>query len=889
MQQKNLIIFLVCAILLFIGYTQLLKVFSPQPDKKQASTTTKKQGDDGDKGKRRASRSDKSEGRPVRRHPVVEGIPLGDESSKLRVVLDPWGAGVRQIIFNQFQQADQDGKPVTEDGRPMPLEFVMEEWNLEQPSNVLYHFDLDNPAADRPLSTLGQTKWQVVESKETEPGKWKVAFAVNVRDVRITKTFTLGKDDYHIGLEVKVESRPEPLPEHAAAVVFAPGGGLPSVLAAYGRLAKSPRTKEFRYQLAGTHGLRLEGEWYTAIHRNALILKVDDSGQGVVRSTEELRRLSQHEGGDEVLKTDDKFIRYAGVMTQFFFSGVVVDNKQVGGVGQAFLARARPTLERAWVHGKIEKIAKDGRSFKLDTTPERGFFDFFSGPKKQEPETIMFGPRLQVPFGLKEGSRVAVNCTFDELDRKVAIELLGQAQANRLMFDDITVRVATEPLKLDNGPVVHKYLLYNGPAKVMLLGQLAGDKAVPEETVTRYEKDLRLDTVTDYQSNSFFGTIASTIYWTALLVKCTNLMHWVLWQIHKVIPSYGLCILLLTLLVRALMMPLSRKQQLAGLAMQEKMAKMKPELDQLKERYKDDPAMMKQKQTELMLKYRINPFGTCWVVFLQMPIFMGLYYALQESIHFRLAPFWPLWIENLAAPDMLFYWSQSIPIISSPDNYNGFFSFLYLGPFFNLLPVIAVAFMMIQQQLMMTPPTDEQQATQQKMMKYMMILFGLFFYKVAAGLCLYFITSSLWGFTERLLLPKKKKPGAAEEPVEEKKGGFFGWALDKIQAAGAIQSQNAANRLPTPGGNGPTTPTPTEDSRVMTTPDASGLSSRERRKQRRNQRKQAAGDGVPSPPQANNSAPAKAGWWNGVREGGNGALKKLRLWWTKLLKEARKK
>jgi YidC/Oxa1 family membrane protein insertase len=72
--------------------------------------------------------------------------------------------------------------------------------------------------------------------------------------------------------------------------------------------------------------------------------------------------------------------------------------------------------------------------------------------------------------------------------------------------------------------------------------------------------------------------------------------------------------------------------------------------------------------------------------------------------------------------------------------------------------MIAVALMMVQQLQTMSPPTDEQQAAQQKMMKFMTIFFGIMFYKVAAGLCMYFIASSLWGCAERMLLPKKKKP-----------------------------------------------------------------------------------------------------------------------------------
>jgi YidC/Oxa1 family membrane protein insertase len=196
--------------------------------------------------------------------------------------------------------------------------------------------------------------------------------------------------------------------------------------------------------------------------------------------------------------------------------------------------------------------------------------------------------------------------------------------------------------------------------------------------------------------------------------------------------------------------------------MQEKMQKLQPELKKLREKYGDDFTAMQQAQQELYRRHGVNPFSTlggCLLLFAQMPIFLGLYYALQESIFLRLAPF--LWIRNLAAPDMLFSWvpwnldlSQRIPVISDPSWHN---FFLYLGPFFNLLPIIAVALMIVQQKMMTPPAADEQQEMQQKMMKYMMVVFGIMFYKVAAGLCMYFIASSLWGLAERKLLPKTKK------------------------------------------------------------------------------------------------------------------------------------
>jgi YidC/Oxa1 family membrane protein insertase len=307
--------------------------------------------------------------------------------------------------------------------------------------------------------------------------------------------------------------------------------------------------------------------------------------------------------------------------------------------------------------------------------------------------------------------------------------------------------------------------------KVRLLGYLEGDRAVPPALIERYEDQLNLNTLTDYHSPGWGGEFANSIGLTWLIIKFTNLMHSLFWVLHNyVFPwSYGICIILLTIMVRGLMFPISRRQAQSSMQMQEKMAKLSPELKKIKEKYKDDFQAQSQAQQELYRRHGINPFATlggCLLLFTQMPVFLGLYYALQESIFLRLAPFfsWLPWIRNLAAPDMLFSWvpwdltlSQRIPWISTPEAQG---SMLYLGPFFNLLPVVAVSFMIVQQKLMTPPATDEQQVMQQKMMKYMMVFIGVMFYKVAAGLCVYFIASSLWGLAERKLNPRAK-PGMA--------------------------------------------------------------------------------------------------------------------------------
>src|SRR5262249_53882520 len=137
--------------------------------------------------------------------------------------------------------------------------------------------------------------------------------------------------------------------------------------------------------------------------------------------------------------------------------------------------------------------------------------------------------------------------------------------------------------------------------------------------------------------------------------------------------GYGLSIVVLTVMVRGAMFPISRRQAMFSIKMQE----LTPELKKIQDKYKDDPAAKMQATQEFYGKHGLSPLGSCWPLLLQMPIFLGLYFAFQESIHFRLADF--LWVQNLAAPDMLLFWTEHIPVISSPDHFTNFLGVLYLG------------------------------------------------------------------------------------------------------------------------------------------------------------------------------------------------------------------
>lgn len=362
----------------------------------------------------------------------------------------------------------------------------------------------------------------------------------------------------------------------------------------------------------------------------------------------------------------------------------------------------------------------------------------------------------------------------------------------QLFLADVTVRAVSSPIDIDPNKsegVSHKYLIYNGPIKVSLLKQMTNDKGHPDwevdhQLVDRYLDNLTLRTLTDYHSPNFFGRLANAIWWSDLVIFFTNLMHSVLGFLHwKILPVWGLNIIMLTVMIRLILMGPSRRQQAAAIKLQAKMAELKPELDKLQEKYKDDFKALNQAKTQLMFKHGINPaaqLGGCLLLMLQMPVLMGLYFCLQESVFFRLESF--LWIPNLAAPDELFWWGENIPVISNTENIG---SILYLGPYFNILPILSTAVILLQQKLAMPPATTPEQEAQQRMMKIMMMMMAIFFYKIAAGLCIYFVCGGLWALAERQLIPVPKpsdKPSDEKnESGEEKPSGFLGRLRKKMK------------------------------------------------------------------------------------------------------------
>ncbi len=753
-------------------------------------------------------------------------IALGSQDKEspyhLYVLLDSHGAVVRQVILNKFKATNE------ETGKPMPdklLELVPDkDPNAPAYNSALYNFageDVQDPKPQaRPVATLGAVNWEASAPQATEgtfdghEGQ-RIEFKTEIDGVEVTKVFTLYPKEYHVHLDVRLRN-----------------------------LSKEERA--FRYQLVGSRGLPIEGRWYTGTFRNALIGTVDSKGY-VERDLQDLRQIGIWGGGRsiDIPRDTNNSIRYAGIADQYFASVIVVAENNDK---QNFLIHARPTLERALVKGKVASLLPDKVVIARTYTIQETFY-FTNELQRAQLEAAKDHP---VALKVYTDPQFRPDTQGEARSLISEVEVTDPGRLHPVWEDDITVRVATEPITLKgDAEVIHHYMLYNGPVKPLLLSYVPAEMGVSDELIDRYGK-LGLNTMTDYHSPGFMGTIASTIQWTWLVIHCTNVMHWVLHKIRWLIPSYGLAIICLTVLVRGMMFPVSRKGAMTSIRMQE----LAPELKKLQEKHKDDPQAKGLAQMELYRKHGVSPFGTCWFMFLQMPIFMGLYYALQESITFRLASFQPLWfaglpwIENLAAPDMLIEWGQSIPWLSSPDSYGGF---LYLGPYLNVLPIIAVVLMIMQQKLITPPPTDEQQEMQQKMMKYMMVIFGLMFYKVASGLCLYFIASSLWGFAERKLLPKKK-PTTTPPTDGGTAPATSATLLSRVMGGGA-----------SPAG---------DTTAVTATAPVKGKGRRRGKDRGAIQRDEPQEGGSP--------IQRMRRWWRRKRAG-------LSEWWTEVLKQARKK
>ena len=273
------------------------------------------------------------------------------------------------------------------------------------------------------------------------------------------------------------------------------------------------------------------------------------------------------------------------------------------------------------------------------------------------------------------------------------------------LADDFMVKVQTKPATISpSNEIKHSYLYYLGPKLEKLL--------------------------TDYSLESLlgFGMFKAI---SKILLKILN-------GSYNVIPNYGVSILFLTLLVKLMLFPLTRKSQMSMFKMQN----LQPEIEKLKAKFKNDKQRMAKAQMQLFKEHGANPLGGCLPMVLQLPIFFALFRTLQLSFEMRQAPF-VFWINDLSMPDTLITLPFTIPV---------------LGNMLNILPLIMTGASFVQMKLNpKSPSADPQARMQQKMMSFMPFMFCFILYKMPSGLTLYWTTSTLFSIGENLFIRKSIK------------------------------------------------------------------------------------------------------------------------------------
>jgi len=247
-----------------------------------------------------------------------------------------------------------------------------------------------------------------------------------------------------------------------------------------------------------------------------------------------------------------------------------------------------------------------------------------------------------------------------------------------------------------------EYFLFLGPKSMRVLNQIGHD----------------LDKAVNF---GWFDFIAKPCVW---------LMNF----LYGFIPNYGVAIIILTVLIKLLLWPLGSKSYKS----MNEMKKLQPLMTEIREKYKGDKQKMNQEIMNLYKVYKINPMSGCLPMVAQIPVFFALYRMLYEAIELRHAPFFG-WINDLSAPDRLFRFDFSVPLMEPP----------YGIP---VLTIVMGASMLLQQK--MTPAAGD--PMQQKMMMLMPLIFTFIFINFSSGLVLYWLVNNILSIAQQYYIIKKK-------------------------------------------------------------------------------------------------------------------------------------
>ncbi len=280
-----------------------------------------------------------------------------------------------------------------------------------------------------------------------------------------------------------------------------------------------------------------------------------------------------------------------------------------------------------------------------------------------------------------------------------------------------------------------------------------------------------------------------------------------LYFIHSVTGDWGIAIIILVVVVRLCLHPITRRSQINMAKMGKQMAAIQPELEKLKKKYANDPQAQQAETLRLYREKNINPLNMlgCAPMFLQMPIWIALYAMLYFAIELRHVPaFWGLF--QAINPNWHFFADLSSPdrlIVFFPEARNFhllFINFDYSS--FNIMPILMGAMFIINQKLTAPPATTDQAKQQQKIMMFVTILFPFMLYSAPSGLTLYIFASTAAGIIDSLIvkrhIAREEAAGTLFKVDPNQKPGFMSMISKIVEAQQAkLESaqQNQQNQV----------------------------------------------------------------------------------------------
>lgn len=271
----------------------------------------------------------------------------------------------------------------------------------------------------------------------------------------------------------------------------------------------------------------------------------------------------------------------------------------------------------------------------------------------------------------------------------------------------------------------------------------------------RNEKDLKVYNSAEKNVWGLSGlNLSESLNSNGMLGWLETVLKWMMEVINKFVHNWGVSIILMTIIIKMLMFPFTRKQSMSTLKMQE----IQPKVQAVQEKYKNNPQKMQQEMQKVYQAAGYNPMSGCLPMIVQFLILWSMYNLFNNYFEFRGSSFIPHWIEDLSAGDSVYIFKFNIPFFG---NHLRILPFIYLASqlFFGKITGMGGA-----------PASAGQTQAQMKMMMYgMPIMFFVLFYNAPSGLLLYWTVSNVFQMGQQIIINNAMKNKKAEIAAKNKK------------------------------------------------------------------------------------------------------------------------